>query len=138
MENTTDENGITLGEINLTSDVSGLTVNGEFHVNKKRTKKDFVRELPKNYSLRVASSTNVNNLAKTIIGCIKDFLRCELICIGAGANWVATKAYVVAKGELSKYNHRLKYEAGFVEPRVVIDGVERTGVRIVLVTEEIE
>ena len=103
----------------------------------KKTRKDIVRELPKTHVLKVASETNVNKLAKTIVGCIKDFLKCELLCIGAGPTWVAVKAYMVAKGELAKYNYRLKLEAGFIEPRPVIDGMERTGARILLVAEDI-
>ena len=121
-----------------TTDQNALSVTmGTGSGRTKKSRKDIVRELPKTHVLKVASDTNVNKLAKTIVGCIKDFLKCELLCIGAGPTWVAVKAYMVAKGELAKYNYRLKFESGFIEPRPVIDGMERTGARVLLVAEEI-
>ena len=102
-----------------------------------RPRKQIERELPRTHVLRVAGDTNVNKLAKTICGCIKDFVKCELLAIGPGPAWVANKAYLVAKSELAKFNWKLKYDAGFIEPRPVIDGVERTGLRILLTVEEI-
>ena len=132
---TSNTTSTTAAASNIAQKVTSINVT-EIQSDHRQNRKEITRELPKSHILRVASDTNVNKLAKTICGCIKDFLKCDLLVIGAGPTWAATKAYLVAKGELAKYNIKLKYDAGFIEPRPVIEGAEKTGVKISLTPEE--
>lgn len=87
---------------------------------------------PDKPELKVSKTTNPKRLAKTIVGCFKDFggAPVELYCVLQGSLWQAVKAIILVKQECAGYDVDVYCTFGFMDPRPVIDGKEKTGIKI--------
>lgn len=90
------------------------------------------RRAPRRPVLRVSKKTDPKNLSKTIVGCVKDFQSCELLCVMGGSLWQASKAIILASSELKRFDIDLNATFGFIEPRPIINGEAKTGIRLTL------
>lgn len=104
-------------------------------IRQREERKNIERTLPSSHVLKVRADTPTPFLAKAICGCFKDFMECELQAVGPRANWVASKAIIVAKGEMATLNLCLRSNMGFIEPRPIINGSPQTGIRYTLSVE---
>jgi stage V sporulation protein SpoVS len=90
----------------------------------------FKRTKPDSPILMVASKTPPKNLAKAIVGCVKEHGYCELLCVLHGPTWQGMKALICATAELKSIGVEVYFAASFMEPRPIVDGKVKTGIRI--------
>ncbi len=80
--------------------------------------------------IKVSARSRTAAVAGAIAGVIREVHRAEVQAIGAGAVNQAVKAIVIAKGYLAEEGVDIISIPSFVE--VIIDGQERTAVRILV------
>lgn len=80
--------------------------------------------------IKVSARSRTAAVAGAVAGVIREVGRAEVQAIGAGAVNQALKAIVIAKGYLAEEGTHVLCNPEFVE--VVIDGQERTAIRIVV------
>jgi len=80
--------------------------------------------------LKVAASSDVNAVARAIVGALRKSQLVETHAIGAGAVNQAVKAVAIARRLLERRGRDLMVTPGFIE--VEVDGQERTGVRLII------
>ena len=80
--------------------------------------------------LRVAATSDVNAVARAILGALSKAPLVEAHAIGAGAVNQAVKAVAIARRNFERRGQELVMTPGFIE--VEIDGQERTGVRLII------
>ena len=80
--------------------------------------------------IKVSARSRTAAVAGAIAGVIREAQRAEVQAIGAGAVNQAVKAIIIAKGYLAEEGVDIFCQPSFVE--VMIDGQERTAIRIVV------
>ncbi len=80
--------------------------------------------------IKVSARSRTAAVAGAIAGVMREANRAEVQAIGAGAVNQALKAIVIAKGYLAEEGVEIACVPSFVE--VMIDGQERTAIRIVV------
>lgn len=80
--------------------------------------------------IKVSARSRTAAVAGAIAGVMREVSRAEVQAIGAGAVNQALKAIVIAKGYLAEEGVEIACVPSFVE--VMIDGQERTAIRIVV------
>ncbi len=80
--------------------------------------------------IKVSARSRTAAVAGAIAGVMRENNRAEVQAIGAGAVNQSVKAIVIAKGYLAEEGVEIVCVPSFVE--VIIDGQERTAVRIVV------
>ena len=80
--------------------------------------------------LKVAAASDVNAVARAIMGALSKAQLVEAHAIGAGAVNQAVKAVAIARRSFERRGQEIIMTPGFIE--VEIDGQERTGVRLII------
>lgn len=80
--------------------------------------------------IKVSARSRTAAVAGAIAGVMREVSRAEVQAIGAGAVNQAIKAIIIAKGYLAEEGVDIVCDPEFVE--VMIDGQERTAIRIVV------
>lgn len=80
--------------------------------------------------LKVAAMSDVNAVARAIMGALSKAPLVEAHAIGAGAVNQAVKAVAIARRNFQRHGQELIMTPGFIE--VEVDGQERTGIRLII------
>ncbi len=80
--------------------------------------------------IKVSAHSRTAAVAGAVAGVMREVNRAEVQAIGAGAVNQAVKAIIIAKGYLAEEGVDIFCHSSFVE--VMIDGQERTAIRIVV------
>jgi stage V sporulation protein S len=80
--------------------------------------------------LKVAATSDVNAVARAIMGALSKAQLVEAHAIGAGAVNQAVKAVAIARRNFGQRGQEIVMTPGFIE--VEVDGQERTGVRLII------
>jgi len=83
--------------------------------------------------LKISSSSNSNSTAGVIAQQIKEYKKCELRMIGAGALNQGMKAIIIAKGYLAPMGINIVCVPSFTD--IVIDDNTITGIKLVVKVE---
>jgi stage V sporulation protein S len=85
---------------------------------------------PGTHVLKVSAQSNPNSVAGALAGVMREREAAELQAIGAGATNQAVKAIAIARAYLESSDYDLVCIPEFID--VVIDGKERTAIRLVI------
>jgi len=80
--------------------------------------------------LKVAATSDVNAVARAIMGALSKAQLVEAHAIGAGAVNQAVKAVAIARRNCGRRGQEIVMTPGFIE--VEVDGQERTGIRLII------
>lgn len=87
------------------------------------------------FVLKISSTSNPGAVAGAIAGGIRDGKKVELHTIGVGAVNQAVKAIATARGYVASLGINLSCIPAYIN--VELDGETRTGMKFILVTEEL-
>ena len=78
----------------------------------------------------MAAASDVNAVARAIMGALSKAQLVEAHAIGAGAVNQAVKAVAIARRSLERSGQEIFVTPGFIE--VEVDGKDRTGIRLII------
>ena len=86
--------------------------------------------------LRVATSSNPKSVAGAVIAILEQSEELALLAVGAGAVNQTVKAIAIARSYMKTRNIGIYADISF--DRAVIDGIEKTAMKFVIVSEKLE
>ncbi len=84
-------------------------------------------------TLKISSKSNSSSVAGAIAGLLREGQSVELQAIGAGAVNQAVKAVAIARGFVAPQGIDISCIPAFTD--LIIDGTERTGIKLIVVTK---